>query len=146
MHQYFLTAMLAALALSTTLPSAVCAESPESEAAAEARQYQSEEAADFEKNGDKELAYASHQGLLKLYSQAQSDASGDTTILGTFESGEATYLVKTTGEEVKKALEKLDGKRCSLKAKIRNNGKFIIVKSIVLAGPGDAGARRRGGL
>lgn len=125
---------------------AFAADQPDQQATAESQQYLAEEKADLERNGDPELAYSDRTGKLVLYTKEQIEAIGDSTIVGTFECDGATHFVRLVSERVKKSLEKLNKKTCTLQSKLRNNGKYIYVKAVVLSGPAAPAATRPGGL
>ena len=132
----------------TLLPvaGARAADGQESEAAIELKQFQAEEKADLELNGDARMAFSNHTGKLTVFTKDQIEASDDKTIIGTFVCGAATHLVKTVSNELFAKLEKSNGKSVTLSAKLRNNGKYIYVDNVVLGGAGYDGAPRRGGL
>src|SRR5258706_3671598 len=120
------------------------AEQTTAERDAEAKKAEAEDEAARKKNP--EQITEEHSGKLTLYNKEQRDEEQESGIVGTFTTAKNTHLVKLESAKTLEDLKPFDGKQCTLQGKIRNAGKYIIVKSVVLSGAEYIYKRRRGGI
>lgn len=140
------TKFRAAIACVTLLLCAFCVHSAEDQQDNEAKQYEQEEKDALEKAGKEFLLYTDFTGKLTLFTKEEIDANGDATVIGKIQTGKDILLVKPMTDELKKKLQPLNNKTCTLSGKIRNNGKYLYVKALAQAGPENTYKGRKGGL
>ncbi|HLX64384.1 MAG TPA: hypothetical protein VKX17_24130 [Planctomycetota bacterium] len=130
-----------ALFLLLALP---CAAQSASEKEMEAKQADLEEQEARAKNP--EAMYTEYAGKLVLFTKEQMQDYEDSGVIGSFATSKDIYLLKLESQKTLDDLKAWDGKSCTVNAKIRNNGKYIIVKNVVLSGAENTFVRRRGGM
>jgi|ERR1043165_3549085 hypothetical protein len=120
------------------------AEQTTAERDAEAKQAEAEDEAARKKNP--EQINEEYSGKLALYSKEKREEDQESGVVGTFTTAKATHLLKLEAAKTLEDLKPFDGKQCTLQGRIRNAGKYFIVKSVVLSGAEYNYKRRRGGL
>jgi hypothetical protein len=121
-----------------------CAVAEESKDDAEAKQAAKEE--DDEKKLPEDRQFGKpYSGTFSLY--AADPNQPNPQVVGTFTVDNGpTLLVKLNEPTVLKRLTVYDNKKCVLLGKLRNNGKYIVVSSVIEQAPTPAMRRKRGGM
>lgn len=137
------TVLLCFALLLTLAPSSFAAQ-PKSEGTAEARQAESEEEAAHQANP--ENIFSDINGKVTLFTKEQTEEYKDSGVVGTFATEKTVYLIKVESEKASDALKAFDGKVCTVSGKIRNEGKYLIIRKVELNGAEYIYKKRRGGV
>ena len=137
------TLLLALTLLSVSLPVARAA-APNPDREAENRRTAAEEEAETQANP--ENFGSNFSGKLSLFTKEQKEEYGDSSVYGTFTTDKKTFCVKLVSEKTLDALKPYDGKTCTVTAKVRNEGRFLVIQKLVLTGAEYIYQKRRGGV
>ncbi len=132
------------LTLLLTLAASGFAAQPKSDGPAEARQAESEEEAARQANSDN--IFSDISGKVTLFTKEQNEDYEDSGVIGTFATEKTVYLIKVESEKTHDALKPFDGKVCTINGKIRNEGKYVVVRKVELNGAEYIYKKRRGGV
>jgi hypothetical protein len=129
--------LIASLAVAMSFAAAA-----ESQAEQEAKQAAAEEAAEKLLPEDQQFGKP-YSGTFNL--SAKDDQNPQ--VIGRFAVDKgATYLVKLNDPGLLKRLSLYDNKKCTLTGKLRNEGKYLLVTTVIESAPTPPARRKRGGL
>jgi hypothetical protein len=87
-----------------------------------------------------------YSGKLVAMTKDEIDKLGDPAVIAKFEIGQDSYFVKSFNDGLKAQLVELIGHEATLKGKITNEGKYLMVLNIIKSGPGNASYPVKGKL
>ena len=87
-----------------------------------------------------------YSGKLVAMTKDEIDKLGDPLVICKFEIGESNYYVRSFNDGIKAQIVEMIGHEATLKGKITNEGKYLMVLNIIKSGPENAFVGRRGGL
>lgn len=114
----------------------------ETQAELEAREAAEEDAAEAKLDPEK----VKHLFDGRFVLNQTEDAKEPNAIVGTFISKNGSYLIKVESAAVREELKQYHNKEVSVVGKVRNQGKYLIVNSIVHGGAAPVFVRRKGGI
>jgi len=85
-------------------------------------------------------------GKVTLFDEAQLAEYEGTGAIGAFKRGTLFHLIKAVGQDAAADLKPYNGKECKVYARIRNQGKYILVERVVQPGAENTFRNRRGGV
>jgi hypothetical protein len=135
--------LLAFAILMASMPLARAA-TPRPDREAENRKAAAEEAAEIEAN-PKDFG-SNFTGKLSLFTKEQKEEYDDSSVYGTFTTDKKMFFVKLVSEKTLDVIKPFDGKTCTVTAKVRNEGKFLLVQKMVMTGAEYIYQKRRGGV
>jgi hypothetical protein len=133
----------AAVALTLAAGARAMAQSSEDREAEAAQAAAEDEAA---KKADSDAIYTDFSGKVHLFTKDEQEGYDDPSVVGLFVIEKKVYLIKLETTKIMDDLKQFDGKSCVVSAKIRNQGKYLVVRKVVLNGAGYNFTRRRGGV